>query len=135
MSFDLALVLPAYDEEGRLPDALNRLAAFARETEIDLQVIVADDGSRDGTAAIARRGEEETRSDNAFRVVHLRLDHRGKGAAVRAGMVLADAPFVGYCDVDLSAGEDAIAIVRDVAKGGADVVMGSRGLPDSVLVV
>lgn len=135
MTFDVALVLPAFNEERRLPQALDRLARFAREASFDLQVVVADDGSTDDTPRIARLRDEQTRGDPHFRVVHLPLEHRGKGAAVRAGMSVADAPFVGYCDVDLSAGEDAIGLVHRAAKGGADMAMGSRGLPDSVLVI
>ncbi|MGH2727773.1 MAG: glycosyltransferase, partial [Actinomycetota bacterium] len=128
---DLALVIPCYDEQVRLPRALERLARFAREAGIELQLIVADDGSDDGTEAIARGFARRP----GVSVDYVRINHRGKGAAVRAGMPLAHAPVVGYCDVDLSAGPDAIYDLYHHVKGGADMAIASRGLPDSVLDV
>lgn len=72
----LSVVIPAYNEAERLPGALDRLLAYLRSRGKDFEVVVADDGSRDGTAErVDRPGESEIRI--------LRLAHRGKGAAVR----------------------------------------------------
>ncbi len=128
---DLALVIPCYDEERRLPKALERLERYARESGIALQLIVADDGSNDATRSIA----EAFGRRPGIVVDYVRIAHRGKGAAVRAGMRIARAPVVGYCDVDLSAGPDAIDDLYHHIKGGADMAIASRGLPDSVLDV
>lgn len=134
MNADLALVIPAYNEAARLPRALDMLASYADASELSLQVVVADDGSSDGTPALAQRWSNTSRNPHVdVDVVTIR--HRGKGAAVRAGMRHLDAPVVGYCDADLSAGPDAIAKLRALVLGGADMVMGSRGLPTSVLEV
>jgi dolichyl-phosphate beta-glucosyltransferase len=134
MSADLALVIPAFNEAVRLPRALDMLAAYARESGLSLQVVVADDGSTDGTPELARRWAHAS-SDPHLRVEVVTIRHRGKGAAVRAGMRHLDAPVVGYCDADLSAGPDAIAQLRTLVLDGADMVMGSRGLPASILEI
>lgn len=134
MSRDIALVVPAFNEEARLPAALAVLQSFFQTEGLEAQVIVADDGSEDSTAEVARR-LEETLATDTFSIETITIDHRGKGAAVRAGMALTDAPVVGYCDTDLSAGPDAIRKVYTAVKGGADMAMGSRGLPESILPI
>jgi dolichyl-phosphate beta-glucosyltransferase len=130
---DLALVLPAFNEEQRLPPALEELNAFAREAGLVLQVVVADDGSNDGTPEIIDTWSAKQLP--SMRVQRVSIKHRGKGAAVRAGMEHANAPIVGYCDVDLSAGPDAIGTVYSRVKDGVDMAMGSRALPESVLEI
>ena len=134
MDADLSLCVPVYDEALRLPIALERLSTFAQASGLTLEVVVADDGSRDGTADIARQWAAERNSPTmSVRVVA--IAHRGKGAAVRAGLREARAPIVGYCDVDLSAGpEEVEALYREI-KDGADVAIASRALPESVLEV
>src|SRR6185436_19931796 len=109
MAPDLSLVMPVYNEQTRLPTTLERLAAFAHDTHLALEIVVADDGSRDGTARTFR----EWAAGHSYPHLRTRLveiTHRGKGAAVRAGMARVDprAPIVGFCDADLSAGPDAI---------------------------
>jgi dolichyl-phosphate beta-glucosyltransferase len=134
MDADLSLCVPVYDEALRLPVALERLSTFALASGLTLEVVVADDGSRDGTADIARQWATE-RNSPAMTVRVVAIAHRGKGAAVRAGLREARAPVVGYCDVDLSAGpEEVEALYREI-KDGADVAIASRALPDSVLEI
>jgi dolichyl-phosphate beta-glucosyltransferase len=131
---DLSLCVPVYDESERLPVGLERLSRFAEASGLALEVVVVDDGSRDGTADIAREWAAERNSATmAVRVVS--ISHRGKGAAVRAGMRESRAPIVGYCDVDLSAGPEAVESLYREIKDGADVAIASRGLPESVLEV
>ncbi|HET7720343.1 MAG TPA: glycosyltransferase, partial [Acidimicrobiales bacterium] len=134
MDADLSLCVPVYDEAIRLPVALERLSTFAAASGLVLEVIVADDGSRDSTPEIARQWAAERNNDMmAVRVVT--IAHRGKGAAVRAGLREAKAPIVGYCDVDLSAGPEEVEALYRAVKDGADVAIASRGLPESVLEV
>ena len=127
-------MLPAYDEERRLPGALERLALFSAESGLAMDVIVADDGSRDATAAVAEEWRRAHPSET-FQVRVISIRHRGKGAAVRAGLAAAYSPVVGYSDVDLSAGVDALLDMYREIKDGADVAIASRGLPESVLDV
>jgi SAM-dependent methyltransferase len=127
---ELALVIPTFNEEARLPHALEELTRFSQATGLAIHIIVADDGSSDSTRDIVRSWMEVD-----DRISLVAIDHRGKGAAIRAGMGSADAPMVGYCDADLSAGPDAIEKVYRRVKDGSDMAMGSRGLPQSVLEI
>jgi dolichyl-phosphate beta-glucosyltransferase len=129
--FQLGLVIPAYNEQERLPETLGRLSSWAQAENIALHLVVVDDGSTDQTAESVAGWNLEP---DGVRVDLVRIEHQGKGAAVRAGISLLDATVVGYCDADLSAGPDAIAAVRGVIAQGADVAMASRGLHGSVLL-
>jgi dolichyl-phosphate beta-glucosyltransferase len=132
--FDLALVLPAFNEQDRLPNTLEQLRRFAGESGLAVQIIVADDGSSDSTQEIVRRWMDRP-SEESWSIDLVEIAHRGKGAAVRAGLPELDAPVVGYADVDLSAGPDAILKLYRTVKDGADVAIASRSLPGSVLEI
>ena len=114
--------------------ALERLATFASDSGLAVEVIVADDGSRDATVAVAEEWMATHPSDT-FQVRVIAIRHRGKGAAVRAGLLRAHAPVVGYSDVDLSAGTDSLLDMYRESKDGTDVVIASRGLSESILDV
>jgi ubiquinone/menaquinone biosynthesis C-methylase UbiE len=129
---DLSLVVPVYNEEARLPATLARLGAFADDEQIVLQVVMADDGSTDRTVEVFREWKARHNSPRLVCSI-VEIAHRGKGAAVRAGMKHVTAPIVGFSDADLSAGPDAILKLLAAMKAGADMAMASRGLPDSVL--
>ncbi len=129
---DLSLVVPVYNEESRLPATLARLGAFAADEGIALEVVMADDGSTDRTVEVFRDWISRHNSTRLICSI-VEIAHRGKGAAVRAGMKHVHAPIVGYSDADLSAGPDAILQLLGAIKNGADVAMASRGLPESIL--
>jgi dolichyl-phosphate beta-glucosyltransferase len=131
---DLSLVVPAFNEEGRLPAVLDRLEAFAQETGLALEIVLADDGSSDRSSEVFQEWSDTPRSA-AVVTRAVKIAHRGKGAAVRAGMALVTAPIVGYCDADLSAGPDAIVQLLASIRQGADVSIASRGLPGSILEI
>jgi SAM-dependent methyltransferase len=132
MSADLSLVVPVYNEEMRLPGTLARLAVFASDEALSLEVIVADDGSTDRTAAVFKEWVDRHASTR-LQCSLVQIAHRGKGAAVRAGMQRVTAPIVGYTDADLSAGPDAILQLLAAIARGADIAIASRGLPESIL--
>jgi dolichyl-phosphate beta-glucosyltransferase len=118
----LSVVIPAYREERRLPATLSAVVTHLRAQRRPFEVIVADDGSDDGTARVAARSAPEVRV--------LRLQHRGKGAAVRAGVLASDGDLVLVADADLS------TPMRDLdrmitALRGCDVAIGSRNVAGS----
>jgi glycosyltransferase involved in cell wall biosynthesis len=90
----LSVVIPAYNEERRLPPTLRTVVAHLRGHGLPFEVVVADDGSADGTAALVDGAGPEVRV--------LRLPHRGKGAAVRAGVLASSGDLVLVTDADLS---------------------------------
>ena len=117
----LSVVIPAYNEEGRLPETLDTVRAYLATKSYPWEIVVADDGSDDGTAAIvARAGQEDGR------VRLLSLPHRGKGWAVKNGMLAAQGEYRFLCDADLSMPID---LLDRLLPGGApslDIVIGSR---------
>jgi glycosyltransferase involved in cell wall biosynthesis len=120
----LSIVIPAYDEAARLPGTLRALCEVFGGS--GAEVVVADDGSRDETAAIARAA---SCPELPITVVAL-PENRGKGAAVRAGVAATTGDVVLNMDADLAtdlAGVDAFLARLD----DADVVVGSRAVPGS----
>lgn len=122
----LSIVIPAYNEEQRLPDTLRRVAAYLDTKNLDFaEIIVVDDGSRDGTAAAAAG---YARSDPRVRLLH-NPGNRGKGYTVRHGMREARGEWVLFTDADLSAPIEELdklaAAVESAAAAGA---IGSRAL-------
>lgn len=126
----MQLIIPAYNEENRLPATLRALRAHALSTSRmpspPLEVIVVDNGSTDRTAEVARALDSRLMP---IRV--LRCEQRGKGAAVRAGICATTADVVGFMDADGATGLDAFEDAAVLLDAGADVVIGSRGLEDS----
>lgn len=121
---DLAIVIPAFNEELRLQRALTRIRAYATARGWDPEVIVVDDGSSDRTAEVTR---EWTSRWPAVRLVrHAR--NRGKGAAVRSGILASHSTRVAFTDADLSAPiEQLDALLEDIAD--TDIAIVSRALP------
>jgi dolichyl-phosphate beta-glucosyltransferase len=123
---DLSVVIPAFNEAGRLPRTLDRVRAFLRAWGGSHEVLVADDGSTDQTAEKAR---------DAGATV-LRADHnRGKGHAVRRGMLAARGRRRLMTDADLSTPIEELPRFLLRMDDGYDVVIGSRALPGSTIEV
>ena len=126
MSPTLSIVIPTYNEIDRLPGALDRIHAFlaAQGWLATTEVIVADDGSRDGTGALATR-----RGRGWPQMVTLLLPHQGKGAAVRQGMLAARGALVFFCDVDLSMPIEQLVRFLPPLAPDADIIIASREAP------
>jgi dolichyl-phosphate beta-glucosyltransferase len=117
----LSIVIPAYNEERRLPDTLAAIHAFVTDTQLDVEVLVADDGSRDSTAAVVT---DYAQTWPSLRL--LALDHRGKGFAVRAGALASQGRYVLLCDADLAVPIAEWQRMLPLLESGYDVVIGSR---------
>ena len=127
----ISIVIPAYNEARRLPSTLDTILGYvsARGWE-EAEVIVVDDGSTDGTAALAERtGDRRSK----VRVIREPVN-RGKGAAVRRGALEARHELVLVTDADLSTPiEEVERLNRCLFESRADVAIGSRAVVGSVI--
>lgn len=117
----LSIVIPAYNEAARLPATLSRLTAYLAQQPWDWEIRVVDDGSTDGTADVAAQAG---RTDP--RIVAQREPHRGKGGAVRAGLLAARGAFRFMCDADLSMPPEELPRFLPPIAGAFDIAIGSR---------
>jgi len=122
----LSLIIPAFNEENRLPRTLSQVFTFTEKQPFSSEVLIAENGSTDRTYEIAR--EFVQRRTNA-RV--LRMEQRGKGAAVRGGILAARGDYRFICDADLSMPIDEVNKFLPPALTDYDVAIGSRELPGS----
>ncbi|HTL44964.1 MAG TPA: dolichyl-phosphate beta-glucosyltransferase [Vicinamibacterales bacterium] len=117
----LSLVIPAYNEAGRLPATLNQIVAYLEQTPWDWTIRIVDDGSTDGTARVA-----EGYAGRDPRIIVQREPHGGKGAAVKAGLLAATGSYRFICDADLSMPIRELARFLPPLLAGADVAIGTR---------
>ena len=118
-----SIVIPCYNERTRLPATLAAVLAYVDARQVPTEVIVVDDGSRDGTADWVR---EQAARDARVRLVGYG-GNRGKGFAVKTGMLEARGHAVLFMDADgATPVEEADRFWPQVEQGVADVVIGSR---------
>jgi dolichyl-phosphate beta-glucosyltransferase len=120
---DLSVVIPAYNEERRLPPTLERLRQYLDAGSLAHEIVVVDDGSRDATADVARA--------HGATVVVRNDRNRGKGHAARRGMLLARGRRRLMSDADLSTPIDDLELLMARLDEGYDVAIASRALPGS----
>jgi dolichyl-phosphate beta-glucosyltransferase len=140
----LSIILPAFNEEARLGPALDELFAYLCSVPRGVlpdrvDVLVVDDGSSDGTAAVVRtraeyvedgsepKGEAPGCGSPELRL--LSVAHAGKGSAVRAGMLAARGDLLVFADADMATPPDQLPRLVE-ALGTADIALGSRIQPD-----
>jgi dolichyl-phosphate beta-glucosyltransferase len=123
----LSIIIPAYREEGRIGQSIEEIDRWITESGMDPEVRIIVEKSPDNTLEVARRAVEGTVNSACFNVVD-NLVHRGKGYAVRCGVLSSSGDFRLFMDADLSVPLREVrkavdAIGRD---GGPDLVIGTR---------
>lgn len=125
----LSVIIPAYNEAERLPKTLTAIDAFLSQASYSYEIIVSDDGSKDATPDVVNRMAKTIR--------HLRLlrfdVNRGKGAAVRDGMLSAEGKYRVFTDADNSTSIDHFEKMLPFFSEGYSVVICSRAHKDSRL--
>jgi glycosyltransferase involved in cell wall biosynthesis len=129
----LSIVIPAYNEERRLPQTLRRVLDWLAKGNFRFrELIVVDDGSRDGTVRLV---EEFAQTNPTLRLVR-NPGNRGKGYAVRNGMLEAKGDWILYSDADLSTPiEEIEKLCRAANEQNAGVAIGSRAVDRSLVEV
>ncbi len=127
---DLSVIIPSFNEESRLSATLERIAAYLSTSGRKAEILVVDDGSKDGTAAVAEYFRIKIPT---LRVVSNGVN-RGKGYSVRHGMLEARGHIALFTDADLSAPiEEAGKLIAALETN--DVAIGSRAMDRSLISV
>ena len=135
MIASLSVVIPAYNEEPRLPRTLDQVARYCAEHVEQGEIVVVNDGSRDATAELARRFAAEHSSARLQIRVLDNPGNRGKGYSVRHGMVEAQQEWVLFSDADLSAPIEECEKLFAALGGHYQAAIGSRALDRSLIGV
>ena len=118
---DLSIVVPAYNEESRLPPAVELIRDYLDRQPWSAEVLIVENGSVDRTAKLA---DEAARSDGRFHALH--TTGRGKGLAVRTGMLASSGKVAIFCDVDFSMPIEAVGALRSAVIAGSEIAIASR---------
>lgn len=128
----VSIILPVYNEEERLPRALNRLVEYLIGQEIEYEIIVAADGCTDKSVDIA----EEYALENPNIIVVLNRDRLGKGGGFLNGCKVASGDVFFLYDVDMAVPPDEIPRILNMMNDErVDLIFGSRHLPKSIILV
>jgi dolichyl-phosphate beta-glucosyltransferase len=129
---DLSIIVPAYNEEHRLPKTLDSILAYLQKQPFRAEIIVVDDGSSDATAALVNTYSQK---HPEMRLVSNGMN-RGKGFSVRHGMLEARGEIALFTDADLSTPiEEADKLLVAVREHGYDGAIGSRAIDRSLIAV
>jgi dolichyl-phosphate beta-glucosyltransferase len=129
----LSIIIPAHNEENRLPGSMAKIDAYLRQQSYPYEVIVVENGSHDDTVGVV----EQFAADHPY-VKLMVVETRGKGLAVKAGMLAAQGEYRFICDADLSMPIEEIAKFLPADRGAGvceqpfDVAIGSREAPGAV---
>src|SRR5437762_7869697 len=121
-----SVVIPCFNEAARIGETLRLTLDYLNANAPESELIVVNDGSTDATAAIARERLKDARIET--RLLE-NFPNRGKGAAVRSGLLAARKPIGLFFDADLSTplGETP-KLIEPIANGEIDIALGSRAL-------
>jgi dolichyl-phosphate beta-glucosyltransferase len=130
----LSIIIPAYNEERRLPPSLEKVVAFLRAQPYRSEVIVVENGSTDQTtAAVEEFAARAVRPDDPFNI-EVQHSAPGKGAAVKHGMLLARGEYLFICDADLAMPIEEISkfLPPAIKQGSFDIAIASREVKGAV---
>lgn len=127
----LSVVIPAYNEEKRLPKTLREIDQYLSRQDYSYEIIVVSDGSKDKTVEVVKRLISEVRH---LRVID-RRENRGKGYSVKEGMLAAQGQYRLFTDADNSTSIDQVEKMWPFFKQGYEVVIGSRDIKGAVIAV
>jgi dolichyl-phosphate beta-glucosyltransferase len=123
----LSIVIPAYNEENRLPDTLQQVLEYLKKQPFTSDVLVVENGSSDGTFVVARKFAEQHANMKV-----IQNDQRGKGLAIQRGVKEAKGEYVFLCDADLSMPVEEISKFLPPQLNNVDIAIASREAHDAV---
>lgn len=128
---DLEVIIPAYNEAGRLPSTLHNTLDFLEAQAWNSRIVVVDNGSSDDTGSVVSR---LSASNSKVPISLIGCSRPGKGAAVRRGLLSGTSTFTGFFDADLATPLDTLIPAMEHLNRGASGVIASRHSPGSTFV-
>lgn len=127
----LSIVIPAFNESQRIISTLHKISSYIPSKFDIYEIIVVDDGSTDDTSPLV------SSISNELRNIHLIKENknRGKGFAVKKGVLCSSGSLVLYCDSDMSTPIEEMGKMLPWIERGYDIIVGSRGLKESQIIV
>ena len=126
----LSIIIPAYNEEKRIGRTLDATIDYFGNCGYNFELIVVDDGSEDETVNIVK--SKLSTLNNAKLISY--TPNGGKGSAVRHGILASKGQYVMFMDADLSTPIEEVERALHYLRNGYDIVIGSRGLPESEIL-
>jgi dolichyl-phosphate beta-glucosyltransferase len=123
----LSIIIPAFNESERIIKTFSKIDAYTKKQSYSYEIIVIDDGSRDDTGDLVR---DLSAQNDTIRFIRNKKN-MGKGYSVKRGMLEARGEYLLFSDADLSTPIEEIEKLTPWFSQGYDIVIGSRGLPDS----
>jgi glycosyltransferase involved in cell wall biosynthesis len=120
----LTVVIPAYNEETRMPATLETVATYLSKQEYTSEILVVDDGSSDGTCQVVRSYAAQRSEPPQMRLIE--SDHRGKAYAIRTGMLNAESKYLLFIDADLATPISELGKMIGSLEAGHDIAIGTR---------
>lgn len=125
----LSVIVPAYNEEKRLPQTLRKIDRCLRAQNYESEILVVSDGSKDRTVEVANSLKMEIKN---LRVLDFK-ENKGKGFGVKEGMLQAEGEYRLFTDADNSTSVDQVEKMWPYFKEGYEIIIGSRDLRGAVL--
>ena len=127
----VSLIIPAFNEEARIGKSLDRILSFFRSQPYSFEVIIVDDGSKDGTKDLIC----ERYGDHDRVRVYQQSPNQGKGAAVKKGMLLGNGEYLFFSDADLSVPIETLSLFLPNLEKDFDVTIGTRQKSGAVIEI
>lgn len=132
MSYQISIIIPAYEESERLGDSIRQILTYINKENLDAELIVVDDGSKDNTNEVAKKVCAEF-PELPTKVIRYE-ENRGKGFAVKTGLLEAQGEVALFSDADLSTPITELPkLVKPIQDGEFDLTFGSRALDRSLI--
>jgi dolichyl-phosphate beta-glucosyltransferase len=131
MNPKFSIIIPAYNESNRIVRSLNKILGYFKNKKVGYEIIIVNDGSPDNTFNVVR---DLSKKNKKIRVISYNKN-RGKGYAVKTGVLNSSGEYILFTDADLSTPIEELENLMDWTNQGYDFIFGSRGIDSSKVKV
>ena len=130
LHMDLSVIIPVYNEESRIGHSLERITAYFNPLDFEYEIIIIDDGSKDNTLSVIQAFNQNIHPLKIYNY----MQNRGKGYAVRYGMLKGTGKYRLFTDADLSTPIQEVQSILGYLDQGYDICIASRAVADSNVI-